>query len=82
MQGEHQTGGLPGLASVLEGVIDVAERGLGITEEPQHPWSHGQGCYPLVLAKAGRQRTMLSRIVKRNRLIEMRSCFRDFSSQH
>jgi hypothetical protein len=82
MQSEHQTGSLPGFSSVLESVIGVAERGFGISEEPQHPWSHGQGCHPLVLAKAGRQRPLFSTIVKRCRLIEMRSCFRNLSSQH
>ena len=56
------------------------ERGLGIAKEPQSPRSIGQGRYRLVLAKSGRQRTMLGGIVKRNRLIEMRSCFRDISS--
>jgi hypothetical protein len=82
MQGEHQTGSLPGLASVLEDAFDVAQRSVGITEQPQNPRSHGQGCYPLVLAKAGRERTLLSTIVKRDRLIEMCSRFCDFSSQH
>ena len=63
----------------LERVLCVCERGLGIAKQPQRPRPIGQDCHPDVLAKSRRQRTMLGRIVKRDRLIEMRSAFRDVS---
>ena len=75
----HQRGSLADLARILERVVSVCERGLGIAKQPQGQRPIGQDCHPDVLAKSRRQRTMLGRIVKRDRLIEMRSAFRDVS---
>ena len=36
-QREHQRGGLADLARVLERVVCVCERGLGIAKQPQRP---------------------------------------------
>ena len=65
----HQRGGLADLARILERVLGVRERGLGIAKQPQSQRPIGQDCHPDVLAKSRRQRTMLGRIVKRERLI-------------
>ena len=75
----HQRGSVADLARILERVVGVRERGLGIAKQPQSQRPIGQDCHPDVLAKSRRQRTMLGRIVKRERLIEMRSAFRDVS---
>ena len=68
-QRKHQRGGLTDLARILERVVSVCERGLGIAKQPQGQRPKGQDCHPDVLAKSRRQRTMLGRIVKRDRLI-------------
>ena len=75
----HQSGSLADLARITERAVRVCERSLGIAKKPQGPRSIGQDCTPDVLAKSRRQRTMLGRIVKRERLIEVRSSFRDVS---
>ena len=69
------------LARILERVISVSECGLGIAKGPQSQRPIGQNSHPDILAKSRRQRTMLGRIVERNRLIEMCSAFRDVSCQ-
>ena len=65
----------------LSAWLNVCERGLGIAKQPQRQRPIGQDCYPDVLTKTHRQRTMLGRIVKRDRLIEVRSAFRDVSRE-
>ena len=75
----HQRGGLADLARVLERVISVGERSVGVAKHPQGQRPIGQDCHRNVLAKPRRQRTMHGRIVKRERLIVVRSTFRDVS---
>ena len=77
VQRKHQSGGLTDLARILERVLGVCERGLGIAKHPQGQRPIGTRLPPQRLAKSRRQRTMLGRIVKRDRLIEVRSAFRD-----
>ena len=55
----HQSGSLANLARVCKRVARVCERGLRIAEHPQRPRSIGQGSDPDVLAKSGREGTML-----------------------
>ena len=71
----HQSGGLANLARILECVLSVRERGIGIAKHPQSHRPIGQALPRDVLAKSRRQRTMLGRIVKRERPIEMRPAF-------
>src|SRR5262249_4006531 len=71
----HQSGRLADLARFLERAACVYERGIRIAEHPQRPRSVGQCCYPDVLAKSGGQETMLGRIIKCDRAVEMRSPF-------
>ena len=71
--GNYQRRGVADLARNLERMLAVCERGLGIAEQPKSQRLPGQGCRADVLAKTRRQRTMLGRIVERNRAIEMRS---------
>jgi hypothetical protein len=70
---------LADLASIAEHLISFRQRSVWIAKHPQSPRPMGQDSHPNVLAKSRRQRTMLGRIVKRERLIEMRSAFRDVS---
>jgi hypothetical protein len=79
VQRVHQRGGVADLARIIERVLRVCERGLGITKHPQGKRPKGQDRHPDVLAKSRRQRTMLGRIVKRDRLIVVRPAFRDVS---
>ena len=67
------------LARILERLVDVRSRGLGIAEHPQSILSKDQIIHPWGHAKAPRQGTMFGRIIKRDPLMEMRSCFRDVS---
>ena len=67
------------LARIVERVVGVRERSLGIAKQPQSQRPKGQDCHSDVLAKTRRQRTMLGRIVKCERLIEVRSAFCDVS---
>src|SRR5262249_26595886 len=75
----HQRGGVTDLARILERVLGVGERGLGVTKTKQSPRPMAQDCHPGILAKTQCQRTMLGRIVKRERLIIVRPAFRDVS---
>jgi hypothetical protein len=77
---KHQRSGLAYLARIRERLLGVPPRGLGIAKDPQDPRPIGQDCHPYVLAKPCPQRTMLGRIIKRERAIEMQSAFRDVSS--
>jgi hypothetical protein len=72
---------LPCLSGHCQGIVDVSERGVWMTEEPQSPRSQRQSCYRLILTKSGRKGTMRVR-VKRDGLIEMGSSFGDFPSKH
>ena len=65
------------LASNLERVLGVRERGFGIAEQPKSQGPLAQSCHADVLAKTRRQRTMLGMIVERKRAIEMRSAVCD-----
>jgi hypothetical protein len=67
------------LSGVLERVLDVGERGLGITEHPRRQGSPSERGRADVVAKARRQCTVLRRIVQRDGAIEMRAALRDVS---
>ena len=55
----------------LRRMFCVCERSIGIAKHPQSQRPIGQIDYPNVLTKTHRQRTMLGRIVERNRPIEV-----------
>jgi hypothetical protein len=75
----HQRGGVTDLTRILERVLGVSERGLGVTKTKQSPRPMAQDCHPGILAKTHCQRTMLGRIIKRERLIIVGPAFRDVS---
>ena len=74
-QSIQQRRGLTDLARILERVVYVCERGVGIAKQPKGPRPIAQNCDPNILAKSRRQYTMLGRIIKRERLIEVGSSF-------
>jgi hypothetical protein len=74
-QRDHQRGDLTHVAGILDGALGVFERRLGIAEEPESPRSESQNVHLSVVAKTHCQLTMLGRIIKRERPIEMRSRF-------
>ena len=57
----------------------IRERRVRIAKEPRGQRPISQGCHVNVLTKLRRQGRCSAAIVKRNRTIEMRSCFRDLS---
>jgi hypothetical protein len=63
---------LADLARILERLVSVCKRGLGITKQPVGKSPPAQDRHPVVMAKSRRQRTMLGRMVKRERLSEVR----------
>ena len=71
----HQGGGLANLASQLKRMINVSERSFG-TPESKESRIDSTKSPPNINAKTCRQGAMLFRVVKRNRLIVMRSAFR------
>src|ERR1700722_20196790 len=58
-------------ARIFEGVVYVCEGALWRTKGPHSERPIGQIPHAEVLTKKHRQRTMLSRIVKRDRMIEV-----------
>jgi hypothetical protein len=78
-QCEHQRSGLADLARILERVVGIRERSVGIAKQPQSSRPITQGYNPDVCAKTRRQRTMLGGIVERDSAVEMRSPLRDVS---
>jgi hypothetical protein len=68
-----------GLARNPQRALSIRERGVGIAKQPPCYRSPGKACGADVLAELRRQRAMLRRIVKRNRLIEMSSRVYDVS---
>ena len=69
-QRKNQRGGVADLARILERLVGIRERGLGIAKQPQSQRPISTRLPPEVLAKSRRQRAMFGRIVKRDRLIE------------
>src|SRR5216683_4627449 len=75
----HQRGSLTDVARILEWALFSCECGLGIAERPQGERPPPEGDHTDVLAKSRRQRTMLGRIIKRDRLIVVGPAFREGS---
>jgi len=75
----HQRGGVTDLARILDRVLDVTERGIGVTKTKQSVRPMAQDSHPGILAKTHCQRTMLGRIIERERLIIVGPTFRDVS---
>ena len=69
--------GLADFARVLDRVICVGERSIGISKDPQSQRPKGQDRHPDVLTKTNGQRPMLHRFVERNRLIVVGSAIRN-----
>src|SRR6516165_11115082 len=61
------------LARNFERLLAVCERILRTAEHPESQRFPGQGCRADVLAETRGQRTMLVRIVERDRVLEMRA---------
>src|SRR5262249_2573390 len=71
-----QRGSLANRTRITERTAPGRQRSLWIAKKPQRPREIGQSMYPGVLTKSRRQRAVLGRIVKRNRLFKVRASFR------
>jgi hypothetical protein len=67
------------LARNAQRALSIRERRIGVAKQPPCYRSPGKACGADVLTELGRERAMLSRIVKRDRLIEMSAGVYDVS---
>src|SRR4051812_27862410 len=75
----RESGRLTDLARILKCAFDVSDGGLRIAKHPQGPRPIRQHSYPGVVAKSHCKRTVLGRIIKGNRSIEMRPAMRNIA---
>ena len=78
----HQRGGLADLTRIVERVLSVLERGVGIANQPQSGRPPRIRLLPATSGQIASPADDAPRVVKRHRLIEMRSPFRDVSRTH
>src|SRR5262245_31961679 len=75
----HQSGSVTDLARILDCVLNIRERSLGVTKTKQGVRPMAQDCHTGVLTETHGQGTMLGGIIKRERLIIVGPASRDVS---
>ena len=74
----HQRRGMAYLAGAFERLIHVCQCSFWIAKHPQRDGPIRQDCHSDVLTEPVRQRAMLGGVVKRERLIVMRSAIHEY----